>query len=130
MSGKRETPGELEARALLVIEKQQIEEDLDAARRSTEDRRSMTLLGMQSRQDRRTPATYDPTYPIVRNTMQSGTQTRSPQSQNKYAKQEERVRNEVGKFIKCLTFVDCHYLRMHCRRIGECRVWNKQPLTF
>ena len=53
MSGNREeTPGEVKARedlrALLFIDQQQILEDLDAARRSIEDKRSMTLLGMQS----------------------------------------------------------------------------------
>ena len=116
MSGKRESIDERKTRALLRahlnLEKERIEEEIDAARRETEDKKSITLLGIycNSPNTRRGVETYDPNYPIVRNIQQPEIHTRRMKSQSKYATQEGRVTDEVGKSTKCLTFFNSHFL--------------------
>ena len=85
MSGKRQTCDELEEvqkqLAQLALECEQLKQELDTAQRSIGNGRSPNT--------RRTSATHDPWHIAKRNT------TRGLEGDRKFAKQEQRVANEV-----------------------------------
>ena len=85
MSGKRQTQEELsevqKQLAQLALEYKQLTEELDTAQRSIGNGRSPNT--------RRTSATHDPWHAAKRNT------TRGLEGDRKFAKQEQRVANEV-----------------------------------